>query len=129
MSESQALRLDIGLQPDADPTEVEDATLQLRTELLELDVDTVERPRGAEPPPGTRGPEVALLGTLVLSAGQDVIRAVVQTIQGWIGRSESRSVKVTLGDDTIELTNASDEAQQRLVESFLARHAASSREH
>jgi hypothetical protein len=124
MSESQAaLRLDIGLQPDAEAAELEDAALQLRLELLELDVEAVERPAGAAPPPGARGPEVALLGALLVNAGQGAIRAVVRTIQGWVERTSSRSVKVTLDGDTIELTNASDDAQRQLVESFLARHA------
>jgi hypothetical protein len=47
----------------------------------------------------------------------------VRTIQSWVERTSSRSVKVTLDGDTIELTNASDDAQRQLVESFLARHA------
>ena len=33
-------------------------------------------------------------------------------------------MKLTIGDDTLELSDASGEDQQRLIEAFLARHAA-----
>ncbi len=49
------LRLDIMLEPDADDAELELAAAQLRQELLELDVDAVERPPGEPAPPGARG--------------------------------------------------------------------------
>jgi hypothetical protein len=47
------IRVDAG--PDADAGEVAEATLQLRHELLDLDVDAVEPAPGGDPPPGTRG--------------------------------------------------------------------------
>jgi hypothetical protein len=120
-----ALRLEIGLAPDADAEELDGAASQLRSELLELDVDEVEKVPGAAPPPGARGIEAVLLGTLAVEAGRGAIEAVVQTIKSWVSRgTASRTVKVTLDGDCIELTSVSDEDQQRLIESFLARHAA-----
>jgi hypothetical protein len=121
-----ALRLEIGLEPDADAAELDDAASQLRRELLELDVEAVERPPGEPPPPGTRAVEVALLGTLVVGAGRTAIAAVVHTIQAWVARTTSRTVKLTLDGDSIEVTNASDDDQRRLIETFVARHASSS---
>src|SRR5687768_15176893 len=115
------LRLEVGLEPDADAAELEHATSQLRTELLELDVDRVDQP--SEPAPaGTRGLDVAALGTLVVAAGRGAIGPVLQTLQSWVARRSSRSVKITIDGDSLELTNASREDQRRLVESFLARH-------
>ena len=120
-----ALRLEIGLAPDADAEELDGATMQLRSELLELDVDDVERVPGAAPPPGARAIGAVLLGTLAVEASRGAIEAVVHTIKSWVSRgSASRTVKVTLDGDSIELTNVSDEDQQRLIESFVARHAA-----
>lgn len=118
------LRLDIVLEPDADDAELELAAAQLRQELLELDVDAVERPPGDPAPPGARGIEVGVLGALLVEAGRGAVGAVVQTIHGWVARRSSRTVKITLDGDSIELTNASEEEQRRLIESFLARHAA-----
>ena len=64
--------------PDADAEEIAEATLQLRRELLDLDVDAVEVPRAGEPPPGTRAVDVAALGALVVSlADPQLLGAVV----------------------------------------------------
>jgi hypothetical protein len=118
------LRLEIGLEPDADAAELEDAASQLQEELLELDVDGVVRPPGEPPPPGTRAVEAGVLGTLVVGAGRHAVEAVVRTVQSWVARRASRTVKITLDGDSIEVTNVSPEDQRRLIETFVSRHAA-----
>ncbi len=118
------VRIDVGVDTDADAAELDDAVRGLRGELLELDVEDVERPSGGSAPEGARGPEVALLGTLMVSAGRAGVSALVKTVAGWIGRRPGRSVTLQIGDDSIELTDASAEDQQRLIEAFVARHSA-----
>jgi len=51
------LGIQVAAGPDADAEEVAEATLQLRRELLDLDLEAVELPRAGEPPPGTRAVE------------------------------------------------------------------------
>jgi hypothetical protein len=116
------LQVEIGLEPDADAAELDEETLELRQELLELDVNAVERPAAGPPPEGARAIELALLGTLLVTAGQEAIGPVVRAIADWMTRRHSRSVKLTLGGDSIEATDLSDEDQRRLLEAFLARH-------
>jgi hypothetical protein len=122
------LHLNVGLEPDAEPAEVYEATSQLQGELLSLDVDAVERPAG-EPPPGTRVAEVPELATLVVSLGPSVITAIAQTLAGWVSRGGSRTVKLDLGGDSIEVAGVSSSDQRRLIESFLTTHGAGSHEH
>jgi hypothetical protein len=117
------LRLEIGLEPDADPAELEDAVSQLRHELLELDVESVGVPAGEPAPRDSRGIDAGMVGTLLVAAGHGAIGLIVQAIQSWVGRRSSRSVKLTIENDSLELTNVSPEDQRRLIESFLARHA------
>jgi hypothetical protein len=117
------LRLEIGLEPDADAAEVEDAASQLRDELLELDVDSVGVPTGEPAPRDSRGLDAGVVGTLLVAAGHAAIGPIVQAIQSWVARRSSRSVKLTIENDSLELTNVSSEDQHRLIESFLARHA------
>jgi hypothetical protein len=117
-----ALWVEVRLEPDAEAAELEDAASQLQQELLGLDVDAVERPPGEPPPPGTRAAEAALLGTVVVAAGRTAMAAVLHTIRSWVARTASRTVRITLDGDTIEVANASDEDQRRLIEAFLARH-------
>jgi len=116
------LRVDVAVAPDADAAELDDATLQLRRELLELDVSRVERPAGDSPPPGARAAEVAVVGTLLVTVTQQVVAAVVRAVTGWIGRRDSRSVKLEIAGDSIEVTDPTAEEQRSLIEAFLARH-------
>jgi hypothetical protein len=111
-------------EPDADPEEVAEATLQLRRELLDLDVGTVEAPRAGEAPPGTRGVEVAALGGLVVSmAKPEFLGTVIAAVRSWLSRSQRRSIKLALGDDVLELTGVSSDEQRRLADEWLRRHA------
>jgi hypothetical protein len=124
---SLLLQVEIGVEPDADAAELDEVTALLRQDLLELDVDNVDRPPGGPAPPGTRAVDAAILGSLVVSTGPAVIGAVVRTLEGWLRRRPNRSVKIEIGDDSIELTDASAEDQRRLIESFIARHATPAR--
>jgi len=117
------IAIDVRLEPDADAAELQDATSQLRRELLELDVDDVKAPEGGEAPPGTRGAVGAEIGTLLVAAGRAAIGPVVAAIQSWVARRASRSVKLTIDGDSIEVSNVSPEDQRELIQSFLARHA------
>jgi hypothetical protein len=118
------VRVQVSLGSGADAGEVEQQTLQLRDELLELDVDDVRQPQGESAPEGTRGAEMALLGTLVVTAGTEAVGAIVRTVASWLSRARGRSVRVELGEDSIELTDVSRADQRRLLEAFLERHAA-----
>jgi Effector Associated Constant Component 1 len=126
MSElSVGLWTDIGLELDFEAAEPEAAASMLRRELLELEIEAVERPPAEQPPPGTRAVEALALGVLVVAAGRGAIGVVVgtRTLQAWVARRSSRTVKLTLDGDSIELMNASWSAQRRLTKSFVAYHA------
>jgi hypothetical protein len=58
-----------------------------------------------------------------VAAGKVAIGPIVQVIQGWIARRASRSVKLTIDGDSIELSNASADEQRQLLQAFVARHA------
>ena len=116
------LQIEVGIEPDADAAELDQATSRLRRELLELDVDDVTRPSAGEPPPGSRAVDAVLLSTLLVTAGSEAIATAVRTIAGWLGRRPNGRVKLAIGGDSIELTDVSATDQKRLLEAFLARH-------
>ena len=100
-----------------------EATLQLRRELLDLDVDAVEVPRVGEPPPGARAVDLGALGALVVSLGQSqLLTAVVVAVQSWLSRSPQRSIRLELGGDVLELTGVASDEQRRLTDEWLRRH-------
>jgi hypothetical protein len=121
------LRVGLELDPGAEPAEVEERTLQLRSELLELDVDDVQQPSLGPAPEGAKGVDAALIGTLVVTAGREAVSAVVRAVAGWLSRGGGRSVKLQLGDDILELSDASKEEQRRVVDAFLDRHSLTDR--
>jgi len=117
------LGIHVAVRPDADAEEVAEATLQLRRELLDLDVEAVELPRAGEAPPGTRAVELAALGALVVTVGQSpLLGPVVAAIRSWLASAPQRSIKLELEGDALELTGLSSKEQRRLVDEWLRRH-------
>jgi hypothetical protein len=120
----QQLSLQLALGADAVHEDLDAAVLQLRRELVELDVIGVRRTPGPPAPDGARAIDGPLLGALLVTASDGALPALVQALSAWTRRSADRSVRLQLGDDAIELTGASDETQRELVDAFLARHRA-----
>lgn len=118
-----ALGVQVAVGPDGDAEEIAEATLQLRRELLDLDVDAAEVPGAGEPPPGSKAVDVATVGALVLNlADSQLLAAVVAAVRSWLGGSSRRSIKLELGGDALELTGVSSKEQRRLTDEWLARH-------
>jgi hypothetical protein len=100
----------------------------LRAELLQLDVMNVTALQGGEAPPGARGVDVAAIGALVIALGQSAqgLASVVSAIRDWLRRGAGgpRSVRLELGGDALELSQASTADQERLIGLFVSRHTA-----
>lgn len=114
------------VETGADEGQLEVLALLLRQELLMLDVRSVE-PAGEGPAPeGSKGALAAVAGLLSVSLtpGLQVLGSVVAVIREWLRRSGSgRTVKLTIDGDVIELSSASSEMQQQLVDAFVRRHS------
>lgn len=117
----------VGVVEDgADDARLEELALLLRQELLMLDVRAVEPYREGEAPEGSRGGLAAIAGVLSVSLapGLQVLGSVVMVVREWLRRAGGgRTVKLAIDGDTIELTGATDEVQQQLVDAFVRRHA------
>ena len=112
------------IAPGADEA-VERGALRLRAELLALAVDDVRPVAGGDAPPGSRGPSMAEMGTLLVSLGPSVqlLQSVVQGIASWLRRDRSvAAVKVSIDGDVLELSAATIDQQSALVEAWLERH-------
>jgi hypothetical protein len=114
----------------ADAERVDLLTGHLRRELTQLDVDGVRPLPDVEPPPGTRALDAAVIGGLLVTLGQSGagLAAVITAIRGWLARTPgpARTVRVELGGDVLELSQASAAEQDRLIELFVGRHSAGS---
>jgi hypothetical protein len=110
-------------EPGANPERLEELTIQLREELLGLDVEDVQQVMSDDTPAGSRSVELAVIGALLvtLKDSTELVTKVVSTVREWLHRNPEapRTVRVTLGDRTIELTAASSEQQEQLVAEFV----------
>jgi hypothetical protein len=114
-------------EDEADRERLDALTGLLRQELLQLDVEDVRPLPGGEAPPGSRAFDVAAIGGLLVTLGQSAeqLGPVVQTIRNWLGRGQGprRTVRLEIGGDVLELSEATATDQQRLVDLFVSRHA------
>jgi hypothetical protein len=111
----------------ADPERLDALTGFLRQELLHLDVEDVTALRAGEPPPGARAFDVLAVGGLLVSLGSsEGLRAVVSAIRKWLARGQGtrRTVRLEIGGDALELSEATASDQDRLIGLFISRHAA-----
>ncbi|HEX6686590.1 MAG TPA: caspase family protein [Candidatus Limnocylindrales bacterium] len=106
----------------ADAQQLEELTLRLRDELLQLHVP-VEVAGGGDAPPGARAAELIALGTLLLTVAQSpVLAAVIDAVSRWLGDRRNRTVKLDIGGDTLEISGIGGAERQRLVDAWLNRH-------
>jgi hypothetical protein len=119
------LEVNLTVGDDISALEMEELTAAMRRELLQLDVDSVDRVSGGPAPVGAKGIELAAIGALLVNLGKatPVLGQVVEVIQAWAARSPNRTVKLTLEGDTLELGGMSEDEQRRVVRDWMARHA------
>jgi hypothetical protein len=120
MPEPTSVVITVDPGPGTDDEDAERLATQLRGELLQLDVDGVERVSDGEAPEGAKAIELIALGSLLVKFGPEVIGAVAGTLQAWLGRGQNRKITVQIGDREISLDGASDEERRKLVDAFLA---------
>jgi hypothetical protein len=112
---------------DLDDEEIDQIAQQLRAELLESEVDSVDFVAAGEAPPHTRAIDIIALGGLLVTVSESVgaLNSVIETVRSWLSRRGRGSVKLQIGDDSLELASVSKERQDELIDAFLARHAMS----
>jgi len=119
------LRLRI-MEDGADAERLTTLTTYLRHELAQLDGPEVDYEREGAVPAGARAAELeAIAGLLVtLSGSVESLRSVIRTVRGWVTRGDgaARTVRVELGGDALQISNASAAEQDRLIELFISRH-------
>jgi hypothetical protein len=128
MNGGDELRVQLS-EEGADEERLEMLTGFLRQELLQGDVDDVTALRARQPPPAdARAFDVIAVGGLLVSLGHSAmgLRDVVSAIRNWLARGEGtrRTVRLKIGDDVLDLSDATAADQERLIELFIGRHAA-----
>ena len=119
----QRLTLTLESGPDTDDQELAQLTGQLRRHLLELDVKSVETVRSMEVPAGAKPGEVIALGMLAVQLVPQLLPAVITVLTEWWKDRPVRKIELTIGHDTLRLTRASRQDQERALQLFLSKHS------
>ncbi len=97
------LLVDLGQGVDAD--ELDRATRQLRYEIQDLDVDSIELVKSVDPVTGAKSVEAVTVGSLAVAVLPTLVPKLVEFLQSWALRGESRKIKIKtqVGDRSVEI--------------------------
>lgn len=91
---------------------------QLAEELQQIDAVIDVEPCRTELPGGAKGTPVDFGAILITIAEGSGITTLVTSLIGWVSRDRSRTLKLTLNDNSIELTGLSAKDQATLIKWF-----------
>jgi hypothetical protein len=118
------LGLCIEAGPEADAEELAALAVQLRGQLLELDIESAEPATVGQAPPGTRAGEILIAGalTVMLAQSSGLLTAIVETVKSWASLSRERSVKLEVDGDVLEVNGITRSDQRDLIQAWIDRH-------
>jgi hypothetical protein len=108
---------------DDDPELADRGIGQLRRELHEFETRSV----ATVAPEGTKG-DAATVGAVAVALGGagGMVPLLIAILRDWLGRrAPQQRVKLTIGEDSIEVDAVSVEEKQQLIEAFLRKHEVS----
>jgi hypothetical protein len=118
------LGLCIEAGPEADAEELAALAVQLREQLLELDIESAEPATVGQAPLNTRAGEVLVAGalTVMLAQSSGLLTAIVETVKSWASLSRERSVKLEVDGDVLEVNGITRSDQRELIQAWIDRH-------
>jgi hypothetical protein len=112
----------ISITTDGDDRKLDMLRIALLEELSILPVNSVEPVTSGQVPANARGLDAIGLGKLLVKAGPDKTRRVVNAVRDWLPRSTAHSVDLSMDGDSVTLSKTSVPGQERLVDLFIEKH-------
>ena len=78
----------------ADNAELDELTNQLKTEIRDLNIDSVEKVFDGVPPEGTKALDSAAIGEMLVTLAPIVIPPLFDLLKSWVERKPSTPVKI-----------------------------------
>jgi hypothetical protein len=96
MSENSAeVLIELSLE-GGDIVELDELTRQLRTEVTELQVDSIQSVSEGVAPAGTKGMDPAAIGQMAVTLAPAVLPPLFGLLKSWVERKPSTPVKVSV---------------------------------
>jgi len=105
MSENSAvLLIELSLE-GGDLSELDELTRQLRAEVAELNVDSIQQVSEGMAPKGTKAVDMAAIGQMAISLAPTVVPPLFDLLKSWVERKPSTPIKVRVkvGRKTAEI--------------------------
>ena len=94
MSENPSeLFIELSLE-GGDISELDELTRQLRTEVEELNVDSVEQVSAGAAPKGTKAADFTAIGQMAVTLAPTIVPPLFELLKSWVERKPSTPVKV-----------------------------------
>jgi hypothetical protein len=94
MSENLSeLLIELSLE-GGDPSELDELTRQLRTEVEELNVDSVEEVSIGAAPEGTKAVDFMAIGQMAVTLAPTIVPPLFELLKSWVDRKPSTPVKI-----------------------------------
>jgi hypothetical protein len=107
MSENQAeLFIELSLEGgDGDRAELDELTRQLRAEVEELHIDSVEQVSAGNAPEGTKAADLTAIGQMAVTLAPAIVPPLFDLLKSWVERKPSTPVriKVKVGKRTAQI--------------------------
>ncbi len=95
MNESTKLLISLSLD-DGDQTELDELTFQLRSEIEQLRIDSIDKISAGKVPEGTKAADWIIIGNLVVSLAPTIIPPLFGLLKSWVERKPSIPVKIRI---------------------------------
>ncbi|MDW5552288.1 hypothetical protein [Methanosarcina sp.] len=121
-SETTQLILNIDAGPKADYTELEQLTIQLNKELLELEVKSVDFVT-KKAPEHTKAVEYVVLGKLIIAISSSrVLVEIIKLLRDIVKRYDGATVNVKIDSDEVTVEGKPSKEQMEIIDHFIMRH-------
>ena len=105
MSENPAELLRELSVDNGDPAELDELTRQLRAEVEELNIDSVEQVSAGPAPRGTKAADFSAIGQMAVTLAPVIVPPLFDLLKSWVERKPSTPVriKVKVGTRTAQI--------------------------
>jgi hypothetical protein len=118
-----AVHLQVSLDAGAESSseDLDRLTRQLRDELSELHLESIELLKGGQPPPGAKSVEAIAIGSLWIGLLPTMIPKLIEFLQSWSLRGHDRTVKIkaNVGDRAVEVEYAPTVTSEAQIKSMV----------
>jgi len=85
------------------PAELDELTRQLRTEINEINIDSVEQVSAGAAPEGTKAADFAAIGQMAVTLAPAIVSPLFDLLKSWVERKPSTPVKGKVGKKTTQI--------------------------